>query len=177
MRKILFWILTGFVLFAVLVVVIFVILSLTEKELDHENRVNYNDLNSLRNYSNLIRQERDSLSLAISGRDSLLQARNTVIDSLQNELSQKQQTIGEYKSSLETLEARQANNQNQQENIKNIAKSYEDLKVEEIRPILANVDNQTVIKIYQQMSSRKRQKIFQALEPERTAAITKILTQ
>lgn len=177
MRKILFWMLTGFVLFAVLVIVIFVILSVTEKELAPEAKVNYDDINSLRNYTNLIRQERDSLSRIISGRDSLLQARNAVIDSLRNELNQKKQSIDEYESSLETLEARLANNQDQQENIKNIAKSYEDLKVEEIRPILANVDNQTVIKIYQQMSSRKRQKIFQALEPERTAAITKILTQ
>ena len=59
--------------------------------------------------------------------------------------------------------------------IKDLAKTYESMKPEEMKPILSNLDDGTVIAIYNSMSGRNKKIIFKALNPKRAAEITELL--
>ncbi len=177
MRKIIFWIFIGFVLFAVLVAVIFGILSYTEQE-STPPAVSQPQPRQSRSLSPPLEMtERDSMIQIIQQKDSVMLAQNEKIDSLFLLLQSKTDSIRDYRRSLQQLEQNITSYTAKSENIKNLAKSYEAMRVDEIQPILEKIDNQTIIKIYQQMSSRKQMKILQALSADRAAQITKRLTQ
>lgn len=58
---------------------------------------------------------------------------------------------------------------------KDIAKTLSSMKVKKIAPILAKLDDQTVIDIYRQMSSTNRKNILLGLSGERAAKVAKKL--
>jgi flagellar motility protein MotE (MotC chaperone) len=97
------------------------------------------------------------------------------IDSLESEILFKDNlitdNIDEYKRLLDEVETLK----NKSISIKVLAKTYESMKPEEMKPILSNVDDGTVIAIYQSMSNRSKKSIFKALNPKRAAKITEIL--
>jgi flagellar motility protein MotE (MotC chaperone) len=68
-----------------------------------------------------------------------------------------------------------AASQNQQANIKELAKTFETMKTSEIGPILKKVDNATVIALYKNMGSRSKKMILTALSNDRAAEITQEL--
>jgi len=177
MKKILLWMGIGVGGFIVLIVIIFVILSFLEPvdenlqaaELPGQNasipaavqQVEPSELDSLKSeikdlksvlfFANL---EKDSLIEQIEFRDGLIEGYKKTIDRLNKDL------LGANKRSV---------------SIKELAKTYETMKPGEMRPILEKVDDETVIAIYKNMSSRSRKSIFQALPGERAAIITKRL--
>jgi len=176
MRKILFWIFIGFVLFAALVAVIFTILSRTEQE-TLADTTPIQPVQSKKVSAPLEITARDSMLQIINQKDSIVLVQNQKIDSLYLLLQTRADTIRDYRRSIQQLKQSMENYTTKGENIKNLAKSYEAMRIDEMKPILEKIDNQTIIKIYQQMSSRKQMKILQALSAERAAQITRQLTQ
>ncbi len=98
-----------------------------------------------------------------------------LIDSLNNQLSLQMNLLIESKSENEELKNELQSAKNQVISIKGLAKTYESMKPAEIKPILANVDDGTVIAIYNNMSNRSKKLIFNALNPKRAAKITELL--
>ena len=98
-----------------------------------------------------------------------------LIDSLNNQIMVQLSLLNEYKIENEKL-INELNAVKQQViSIKGIAKTYESMKTAEIKPILANVDDGTVIAIYNNMSNRSKKLIFNALNPKRAGKITELL--
>jgi len=98
-----------------------------------------------------------------------------IIDSLNNQLMIQENLINKYKNKNEELLNRLELAKRQVVSIKDLAKTYESMKPEEMKPILSNLDDGTVIAIYNSMSSRNKKTIFKALNPKRAAEITELL--
>lgn len=97
---------------------------------------------------------------------------NLSIDSLGEELEFDKKIISGYIDTIGKLNDDLLATNKGKIRIKELAKTYETMKTEEIRPILENVDDETVIAIYENMSSRSRKTIMKALSKERAAKIT-----
>ena len=98
-----------------------------------------------------------------------------IIDSLKNQLMLQEEIINEYKNRNEELSNKLEMAKRQVISIKDLAKTYESMKPEEMKPILSNLDDGTVIAIYNSMSGRNKKIIFKALNPKRAAEITELL--
>ena len=98
-----------------------------------------------------------------------------IIDSLNNQLILQEEILNEYKNRNEELLNKLEMVKRQVISIKDLAKTYESMKPEEMKPILSNLDDGTVIAIYNSMSSRNKKIIFKALNPKRAAEITELL--
>ena len=98
-----------------------------------------------------------------------------IIDSLNNQLMLQEEIINEYKNRNEELSNKLEMAKRQVISIKDLAKTYESMKPEEMKPILSNLDDGTVIAIYNSMSGRNKKIIFKALNPKRAAEITELL--
>ena len=98
-----------------------------------------------------------------------------IIDSLNNQLMLQEAIINEYQNRNEELLNKLEMAKRQVISIKDLAKTYESMKPEEMKPILSNLDDGTVIAIYNSMSGRSKKLIFKALNPKRAAEITEIL--
>jgi len=94
-------------------------------------------------------------------------------DSLRDVIGFKDGLIAGYEKTIVQLKERLTALNERSVSIKELAKTYETMKPNEIRPILEKVDDTTVIVLYKNMSSRNRKSIFQALPGDRAAAITK----
>ena len=98
-----------------------------------------------------------------------------IIDSLNNQLMLQEEIINEYQNRNEELLNKLEMAKRQVISIKDLAKTYESMKPEEMKPILSNLDDGTVIAIYNSMSGRNKKIIFKALNPKRAAEITELL--
>ena len=98
-----------------------------------------------------------------------------IIDSLNNQLMLQEAIINEYQNRNEELLNKLEMAKRQVISIKDLAKTYESMKPEEMKPILSNLDDGTVIAIYNSMSGRNKKIIFKALNPKRAAEITELL--
>ena len=98
-----------------------------------------------------------------------------IIDSLNNQLMLQEEIINEYENRNEELLNELELAKRQVISIKDLAKTYESMKPEEMKPILSNLDDGTVIAIYNSMSGRNKKIIFKALNPKRAAEITELL--
>ncbi len=98
-----------------------------------------------------------------------------IVDSLNNQLMLQENLINEYKNQNEELLNDLELAKRQVISIKDLAKTYESMKPEEMKPILSNLDDGTVIAIYNSMSGRNKKTIFKALSPKRAAQITELL--
>lgn len=169
MRKALFWMLMGFVLFALLVAGIFGYLSYNEKK-SEEQAAAEEEAGTIPEV--ISKAERDSLVNLLSMKDSIITVRNNTNDSLSRLLANNKVTITSHEQTIDELKQQLIDKQDREENIKNLAKTYESLRVAEIGPILEDIGDSTLIDIYNQMSSRKRKNLIQALPPDRAANIT-----
>jgi len=98
-------------------------------------------------------------------------------DSLENELSTKSALVYRYEKTIEDLKKQLEMYTVRENSIKELAKTYEAMTPEEIAPILSNVDDNTIINIYFNMTSRKRQNILRALPSDRAARLTKKIAE
>ena len=98
-----------------------------------------------------------------------------IIDSLNNQLMLQENLINEYKNQNEELINDLELAKRQVISVKDLAKTYESMKPEEMKPILSNLDDGTVIAIYNSMSGRNKKTIFKSLTPKRAAKITELL--
>ena len=98
-----------------------------------------------------------------------------LIDSFNNQLMLQENILNEYKYKNEQLLNELELSKKQIISIKDLAKTYESMKPDEMKPILTNLDDGTVIAIYNSMSGRSKKLIFKALNPKRAAEITELL--
>ena len=98
-----------------------------------------------------------------------------LIDSLNNQIMLQQNLTNEYQYNNEQLLNELELSKKQIISIKDLAKTYESIKPDEMKPILTNLDDGTVIAIYNSMSGRSKKLIFKALNPKRAAEITELL--
>jgi len=96
-------------------------------------------------------------------------------DSLQQRIIFIDGLVVEYEKTIANLNDQVLAKQVQSSRIKDLAKTYETMKPVEIKPILANVTDETVIALYENMSSRTRKVILNSLPGNRAAVITQQL--
>lgn len=87
------------------------------------------------------------------------------ITHMDEEISHLKGQISIYKQNIETEKLNNIS-------IKEMAKTYENMKVAEIRNIVQQLDDQTIMKLYKNTGTRKRQNILLALGSSSAARIT-----
>ena len=117
----------------------------------------------------------DSLRSVIIQLNGDLFFTRVTIDSLNEQLGLKEDQIGRYLAEIESLESNINTLQESRTSIKDLAKTYDTMKVTDMSPILAKLDDETIIALYKNMGSRTRKNLIQALTGARAAQITKKL--
>lgn len=194
MKKLIFIIVGGLLFFVLLIGIVFGILTFMEKSEKTPEQEEVKEIVTEENNSvlglllsrkqafidsllNLNIVYNDSITNFISENDSLTNLnleilRKTKSDSL---------AILKLQNQTAKLKADQQA-QNEQANqstasVKELAKTYEQMKINEMKPIFSQLDDQTIIDLYNAMSSRKKPMVIKALSTERAAKITKKLAK
>ncbi len=176
MKKLMLWLGIGVGIFAILVGGIFGVLTyLQSKEQPEAVELTLEDGTVNPVVLQQKQAEIDTLKSEIVTIKAELFNTKLTNDSLKNGNKFLSGLITEYKSSIDELNATLLKKQNQANKIKQLAKTYESMKVDEIRPILRNVDDETVIALYENMGSRSKKVILNSLSSERAALITQQL--
>lgn len=172
MKKIGKWI--GIIIgsFVVLVGIIFAILTFIEPGDENKAAIITENKSTSPQLLDEKQLEIDNLIGEIKKQKNELFFSKLIVDSLGEALRFSNSLINGYKDTIEKLNEDLLAKKKVEVRIKELAKTYETMKVEEMRPILAKVDDETVIAIYENMSSRSRKTIMNALSGERAAMIT-----
>ncbi|NOZ74605.1 MAG: hypothetical protein GXO90_04415 [FCB group bacterium] len=117
----------------------------------------------------------DSLNNRIQELTNNLFVRSLEIDSLNEQITFKEGLITGYRKTIDKLNEQVLARNKKEINLKELAKTYESMKVADIKPILNKVDDETVMAIYRAMGARTRKSIMMALSAERAATITQKL--
>ncbi|RMF06365.1 MAG: hypothetical protein D6762_09640 [Candidatus Neomarinimicrobiota bacterium] len=117
----------------------------------------------------------DSLAALVRELRNDLFERSVVIDSLNERITFQQNVIAGYQKKIDELNDQILTLNRHEVSLKELAKTYESMKVSDIKPILNKVDDETVIAIYRAMGTRTRKTIMMALSAERAAQITEKL--
>lgn len=104
-----------------------------------------------------------------------LQKKETIIDSLTKVIEFQKAEFKDKDAEIENLKTKVADKEKQTANIKELAKTFSTMKADEMAPILRNLDDQTVILIYENMSNRVRKNYLLALPSQRAASLAKKL--
>ena len=193
MKKIIFTIVGALLLFVLLVGLVFGILTFMEKngkssvvEIDKTPTEENNSILGI-----LLSDKQviiDSLSLMATEYGDSLTFLTEESDSINTLLVVKTQQIFSDSSKIAKLERDLAKLKNDQiesglaaekanEEVKQLAKTYEQMKVTEMKAIFTKLDDKTIMALYNNMSARKRPMILKALSTDRAAKITQELAQ
>ena len=176
MKKVVTWVCIGLGTFAVLIVGIFLLLNFLEPMDDNMQIDVASSSNTISKNMLVLKQtEIDSLNNKINKLKSDLFFSNLTGDSLREQIGFNNRLIEQYKQNINKLNKDILAATKTKVSIQELAKTYETMKSDEMRPILKNVNDRTIIAIYKNMNSRKRKDIFKALPSERAAAITQRL--
>lgn len=176
MKRILIWVGASIGLFVVLVGITFAVLSANspdEEILIVEYGATSKDVES--KALKVKQAEVDTLQVQLLDTKSQIFFNKGEIDSLTEQLSFKDGLISGYKKEIEKLNGKLLKNETQTVSMKELAKTYESMKANEMKAILANVNDKVVIDIYKNMSAKTRKTLFQALDQKRAAEITETL--
>lgn len=171
------WAGISFVTFLLLVAGIFTLLTFLEPIDEVENLPLEIQEAAGIDISKSVQAELDSLNTLVSELRNQLFFKNLAQDSLVEQITFKNNLIEGYKGTIDGLNRELTEHISRQGDIKDLAKTFESMKVSEISPILENVDDDTVINIYKNMSTRNRKNILNALTPQRAAGITQKLAR
>jgi flagellar motility protein MotE (MotC chaperone) len=194
MKKIIILGIGGVLFFVFLVILVFAILTFMEKaekpvEVINTDRALSEENNSLLGV--LIDEKQaiiDSLTINLETTMDTLQHYLTLNDSLRilsatqaKKITTDSLEIANLQKRLNQLQARlnaqQEEAETTNENIRELAKTYEQMKVSDMKPIFTQLDDETIIELYNAMSSRKRPMVFKALSTDRAAMITEKLAK
>jgi flagellar motility protein MotE (MotC chaperone) len=118
-----------------------------------------------------IQKYQDSLFVEKQKNDSL----KNVAAHLAQQLKKEQEKIAKLEKTKN--EGKIDHSQQIEKNAKELAKTYNALSVKNLKPILDNIDNNTIINIYRYMNGRSKKNILLALPNDRAAELTKQLMQ
>lgn len=178
MKKILLMVTGGVGIFLVLVGIIFVVLSKLSPAAPEPaaQESNYPNQKSVSELLLEVRDKQlDSLKTEFTALKNELFLRDTQVDSLNGVIAGQQTIISQHEQQIDKMHEQENSNQEVDANLKDLAKTFETMKVNELKPILNKVDDPTVIAIYQKMGSRSKKMIMTALSTDRAAEITKKL--
>lgn len=180
MKKILTMATIGIGIFIVLVGVIFFVLSTlnstTPEPAPEAQESKYAESRSVASLLLEVREkELDSLKNQISVWKNDIFLRDTKVDSLNDVIARQKKATANLQQQIAVLNTKLNANLAQGANVKDLAKTFETMKANEIAPILNKVDDPTVIAIYRNMGSRSKKMIMTALSSDRAAEITKQL--
>jgi hypothetical protein len=113
----------------------------------------------------------EEIALQIEQRNNELDIRDMSLDSLQQALETKRDSINLARDALIALQTRLS--QQEDANLDQLAQFYENMKAQEASEILLQLDDQTVVEILSKMKAREAAKIIEALDPVRAADIIK----
>lgn len=113
-----------------------------------------------------LKNESDKLKLQIQKKDTIIDSLSKLITSQETEFKIKNNKIEELTNKL-------SDKNEQTENAKELAKTFATMKTDEMAPILKNLDDETIILIYENMSNRVRKNYLLALSSQRAASLTK----
>ena len=119
----------------------------------------------------------DSLEVEPVSLDSLLSRREQTIDSLNKKIDLGDMTIANLTQQIEKLRETIGDMERQAMETKELAKTFDAMKTDEMRPILKQLDDVTAMSIYRNMNGRSRKKFMLALSSIRAANITKKIAQ
>lgn len=176
MKSPLIWILGGVALFLLLVGITFGIMIYLEppeeqlkvKTIDGDQKL----------ATEIIRQKQQEIERLTTALDSLKRdyARVTASrDSILDQINFKDNLIAQYNKTVESLKAELNQKEQTLVSIKELAKTYETMKEDDLRLILAKLDDQTILQIYANVNPRNRKNILTALNAGRAAYLTQRL--
>jgi len=177
MKRLTIWIVLGVISFLLLVGVIFTLLiyidpideQMTVKAADGDKTLASEIIQQKQKEIERLSNELDSLRLAY-------QKALEVRDSVSEQLAFKDGLIAEYRKTAEALNSEISRKERAQSSIKELAKTYESMKVAEMAPILQNLDDKTVLLLYEHINPRNRKNLLMALNASRAALITQKIT-
>ena len=97
------------------------------------------------------------------------------IDSLSSLLAQQTLQLEEKEKQIGKLNEELEQSKNEEKNASDLAKTFSSMKTDEMRPILKNIDDNTVKMIYKNINNRMKKNFLLALTPQRAASLTKQL--
>lgn len=172
MKSAFVWIAIGITAFLLLVGVIFtmlVYLEPIEKKVDHTTAKDQ-DITSP-----IIKQKETEIERLNFELDSLKNIYSQTMiryDSLQNQLEFNDKLIREYRKTIDALNTEQSQKNQSIAKIIDLAKTFESMKVAEMEPILRNLDDQTIILLYENINPRSRKNLLMGVSASRAANIT-----
>ncbi len=119
----------------------------------------------------------DSLEALVESLQLKLDLEKTIADSLKKELSAKLALLEKKEAQLAKLDEQLKSAQKRALKAKDIAKTFESMRVNEMKLILQKIDDKMLALIYQNMNSRFRKNLLLALPPSRAARLTKNVIQ
>jgi len=193
MKKLIFIILGSILLFVLLVGLVFGVLTFMEQS----------DKNDVVQIDNVPTEENNSiLGILLADKQTIIDSLSAIVtmfgdsvtnltsesDSINILLVEKTTRIFNDSTKIVKLERDIAKIKNDQiesdlataqtnEDVKQLAKTYEQMKVTEMKAIFSKLDDKTIIALYTNMSARKRPAVLKALSTDRAAKITKELAQ
>ncbi len=173
MKKILLWVGLGFLMFILLVGITFAVLmalnpiddNIKMDTISGDQRLAKEILAQKQSEINQMKSEMDSLHIYIG---EICFAR----DSIAEENDFNASLIREYRKTIEMLNTELSTETKKNLTIKELAKTYESMKIAEMQPIIEKLDDHTVLDLYTNISSRNRKNLLMALPAKRAAVIT-----
>jgi len=125
-----------------------------------------------------LQKQRDSLQVAADSLKKRLNAELQLNDSLSASLARLSLTTQSQEQALTTLTGEKETRASREEKAAEMAKTFSSMALKEMAPIVSNLDDRTIIDIYNKMSSRTKKNILLALDDKRAANITeKLISQ
>jgi len=116
--------------------------------------------------------EADSLRLMLEQYQQEIAKRDQKMDSLSSVVKNSVQDAEKAKAMAEQLELEKQADIDREQKAMIMAKTFSKMKVNQIAPILKNLDDQTVLLIYKHTGNRFKKNILLAMNEKRAAALT-----
>ncbi len=172
------WVIAAILSFIVLVLVIFLVLyNQNPDDPTMENEAILSDKFIADTYLEQKDQQIDSLKTLIDSLRSTIFFDKLEYDSVNQVLAYQQGLISEYKSSLEKASSQLNQKAQTSAKLQELAKTYESMKIADMQPILAELDDKTVLDLYKYTGARNRKNLLKALSSKRAAAITEVMAK
>ncbi len=122
-----------------------------------------------------LRHTMDSLFTVIDFLNDSLKRQQMKMDTLSQKTKEFQARFEKAQEKIQQLQKKLAANKEQQKRIKDLAKTLSGLKGKNLSNIVAKMDDESLIQIYQQMSNTAKKNLLASLPANRAAAIAQKL--
>lgn len=162
----------SFLLFAFL---FFVILKVSEPNKQASNSAKQTSAKPNNKYVKNLEKRYKKLKEDLAKSKADFSLKDTKLDSLKKLVTQLETNLGNSKNQMEKLNEKLTKAENEEKNAQDLAKTFASMKSEEMRPILINIDDRTIKRIYKKINNRMKKNFLLALTPQRAASLTKQL--